>query len=92
VDGASGDDAYREIFATGEELAATALGTTADTVLPPDKIARARVIVEKLTGHIDGVFPTAHEDTIIGRCHWRRCMGIRSACMCRIIFVVIGRG
>lgn len=62
------DDAYREIFATGEELAATALGTTADTVLPPDKIARARVIVERLTGHIDDVFPTAHEDTIIGRC------------------------
>ncbi len=66
--GADPDDAYREIFATGEELAATALGTTADTVLPPAKIARAREIVEKLTGHIDGVFPTAHEDTIIGRC------------------------
>jgi cytochrome P450 len=64
----SGDDEYREIFATGEELAATALGTTADTTLPPEKIARARVIVEKLTGHIDGVFGTAHEDTIIGRC------------------------
>ena len=66
--GADPDDAYREIFATGEELAATALGTTSDTVLPPAKIARAREIVEKLTGHIDGVFPTAHEDTIIGRC------------------------
>jgi cytochrome P450 len=66
--GADPDDAYREIFATGEELAATALGTTSDTVLPPEKIARARVIVEKLTGHIDEVFPTAHEDTIIGRC------------------------
>lgn len=62
------DDAYREIFATGEELAATALGTTADTVLPPHKIARARVIVEKLTGHIDGSFATASSDTIIGRC------------------------
>jgi len=68
VDESRGDDAYREIFATGEELAATALGTTADTVLPPHKIARAREIVERLTGHIDGVFPTAHEDTIIGRC------------------------
>lgn len=65
---ATDDDGYREIFRTGEELAATALGTTADTVLPPDKIARARQIVEKLTGHIDGVFETAHEDTIIGRC------------------------
>ncbi|MEO8094420.1 MAG: cytochrome P450, partial [Pseudolysinimonas sp.] len=66
--GVDPDDAYREIFATGEELAATALGTTADTVLPPAKIARAREIVEKLTGHIDAVFPTAHVDTIIGRC------------------------
>jgi cytochrome P450 len=68
IDESRGDDAYREIFETGEELAATALGTTADTVLPPEKIARARVIVERLTGHIDEVFPTAHVDTIIGRC------------------------
>jgi cytochrome P450 len=62
------DAAYREIFATGEELASTALGTTADTVLPPHKIAKAREIVEKLTGHIDGSFATASSDTIIGRC------------------------
>jgi len=68
VDETRGDDAYREIFATGEELAATALGTTADTVLPPEKIAAARVIVERLTGHIDRVFAHAHPDTIIGRC------------------------
>jgi cytochrome P450 len=68
VDASRGDDAYREIFATGEELAATALGTTADTVLPPAKIARARAIVERLTGHIDDVFADAPPDTIIGRC------------------------
>jgi len=68
VDASRGDDAYREIFATGEELASTALGTTADTVLPPEKIAAARVIVERLTGHIDEVFGTAHPDTVIGRC------------------------
>jgi len=68
VDASRGDDAYREIFATGEELAATALGTTADTVLPPAKVARARAIVDRLTGHIDAVFPTAPADTIIGRC------------------------
>ena len=67
-DGGTEDDAYRNIFATGEELASTALGTTADTVLPQDKIARAREIVEKLTGHIDAAFPTASSDTIIGRC------------------------
>lgn len=65
---ASTDEAYREIFRTGEELAATALGTTADTVLPPHKIAAARAIVEKLTGHIDLAFETAGGDTIIGRC------------------------
>jgi cytochrome P450 len=62
------DQAYREIFRTGEELASTALGTTADTVLPPHKIAKARAIVEKLTGHIDEAFATASGDTIIGRC------------------------
>jgi len=62
------DDVYREIFRTGEELAATALGTTADTVLPPEKIAKAREIVEKLTGHIDAAFETAPGSTIIGRC------------------------
>jgi cytochrome P450 len=68
VDHTRGDDAYREIFATGEELASIALGTTSDTTLPPDKIAVAREIVERLTGHIGEVFPTAHPDTIIGRC------------------------
>ncbi|HWM35101.1 MAG TPA: cytochrome P450 [Pseudolysinimonas sp.] len=68
VDTSRGDDAYREIFATGEELAATALGTTADTVLPPAKIARARAIVERLTGHVDSAFATAPGDTVIGRC------------------------
>ena len=68
VDDSRGDDAYRDIFATGEELAAIALGTTADTTLPPAKIAVAREIVERLTGHIGDVFPTAHPDTIIGRC------------------------
>jgi len=68
VDATRGDDAYREIFETGEQLAATALGTTSDTVLPPEKIAAARIIVERLTGHIDEVFGSAHPDTVIGRC------------------------
>lgn len=68
VDASRGDDAYREIFATGEELASIALGTTADTTLPPEKIAVARGIVERLTGHIGDAFGTAHPDTVIGRC------------------------
>jgi cytochrome P450 len=62
------DQTYLEIFETGEELAAIALGTTADTVLPPEKIAQARKIVEELTGHIDAAFETAPVSTIIGRC------------------------
>ncbi|MGX5682380.1 cytochrome P450 [Schumannella luteola] len=68
VDRSRGDAAYREIFETGEELASIALGTTADTVLPADKIAIARSVVERLTGHIDSAFETASGDTIIGRC------------------------
>ncbi|MGL4338824.1 MAG: cytochrome P450 [Rhodoglobus sp.] len=62
------DEVYLDIFRTGEELAAIALGTTADTVLPPHKITVAREIVEKLTGHIDASFATASCDTVIGRC------------------------
>jgi cytochrome P450 len=68
VDTSRGDDAYRDIFATGEQLASIALGTTSDTTLPPAKIAVARAIVERLTGHIGDAFGTAHPDTIIGRC------------------------
>jgi len=62
------DDDFRSIFETGEELAAIALGTTSDTVLPPEKIAKAREIVEKLTGHIDASFASASSSTVIGRC------------------------
>lgn len=68
VDRTRGDDAYREIFTTGEELASIALGTTADTQLPPHKVAAARAIVERLTGHVPAAFPTAPNDTVIGRC------------------------
>lgn len=68
IDAARGDDAYREIFSTGEELASIALGTTADTTLPPEKIDKARAIVYRLTGHIDDVFATAASSTVIGRC------------------------
>jgi len=62
------DAAFREIFATGESLASIALGTTADTVLPPHKVEAARTIVTQLTGHIGEAFATAPSDTIIGRC------------------------
>lgn len=62
------DEVYREIFATGEQLASIALGTTADTVLPPEKIAVAKDIVERLTSHIDAAWDAAGTDTVIGRC------------------------
>jgi cytochrome P450 len=68
VDASRGDQAYLDIFETGERLAAIALGTTADTELPPEKIALARDIVEQLTGHVDDAFATADRDTVIGRC------------------------
>lgn len=68
VDASRGDAAFLEIFATGEELAAIALGTTADTELPPHKVAAARAIVERLTAHVDGAFADASPDTVIGRC------------------------
>ncbi len=68
VPGGAADDTYRDIFETGEQLAAIALGTTSDTVLPPQKIDKARRIVERLTGHIDASFATAPVSTIIGRC------------------------
>jgi len=68
VDESRGDRAYLDIFDTGERLAAIALGTTADTELPPEKIALARGIVEQLTGHVDAAFASAHPDTVIGRC------------------------
>src|SRR5690606_25016597 len=35
---------------------------------PPEKIAVAREVVERLTGHIDEAFASASGDTIIGRC------------------------
>ncbi|WP_394160993.1 cytochrome P450 [Galactobacter valiniphilus] len=87
VDASRGDDAYREIFATGEELASIALGTTSDTVLPPDKIAAARGIVERLTGHIDGAFATAGEDTVVGRCRGLGLSPLETKGLCTLLMV-----
>ncbi len=62
------DDAYREIFTTGEELAALALGTTASTHLQPATIARAKAIVARLTANVAGTWRTAPPETVLGRC------------------------
>jgi cytochrome P450 len=62
------DAAYREIFATGEELAALALGTTASTHLAPETVARARAIVARLTANVADAWSTAPAHTVLGRC------------------------
>ncbi|MEV8515121.1 cytochrome P450 [Dactylosporangium sp. NPDC051484] len=66
---ASDDDAaYREVFSTGEELAALALGTTTSTVLEPATVARAKQIVARMTSNVAQVWRTAPADTLLGRC------------------------
>src|SRR5262245_58158157 len=41
-----------EVFAAGERLAGLALGSAASTVLSPEVVAEARVIIESLTGAV----------------------------------------
>ncbi|MFI1990794.1 cytochrome P450 [Actinoplanes sp. NPDC020271] len=62
------DDAYRQIFATGEELASLALGTTASTHLQPETVARAKQIVARLTANVAATWRTAPPETVLGRC------------------------
>ncbi|GAA2551974.1 cytochrome P450 [Pseudonocardia hydrocarbonoxydans] len=63
------DDARaRTLFATGERLAATALGSAADTTLTPDAVAGARVIVDDLTRAVPDAWRTAPPSTLLGRC------------------------
>ena len=65
--------AYRLVFARGEELAALALGTQADTTLSPETVDRAREILEGLTGGVPEAFRTSPESTVLGRC---RALGV----------------
>ncbi|WP_203824861.1 cytochrome P450 [Actinoplanes palleronii] len=62
------DDAYRKIFAIGEELASLALGTTASTHLAPQTVARAKAIVARLTVNIADAWRSAPPETVLGRC------------------------
>lgn len=62
------DEGCRQVFHVGEELAATALGSTADTHLSPEAIARAREIVERLTAGVPEGYRSAPADTVLGRC------------------------
>jgi cytochrome P450 len=62
------DAAARDLFATGERLAAIALGSAADTTLAPDAVARARDIVARLTAGVPDAWRAAGPDTLLGRC------------------------
>ena len=62
------DEAYREIFATGEELAALALGTTTSTHLSTETVTRAKAIVAELTVNVGRAWRTAPAETVLGRC------------------------
>ena len=62
------DDAYREIFATGEELAALAVRTLSSTYLSEQTIGRARAIVARMTVNVADAWQSAPEETVLGRC------------------------
>lgn len=66
--GALDDAPARTLFATGERLAAIALGTGADTTLSPAAVAQATAIVEDLTRGIPDAWREADPGTLLGRC------------------------
>jgi cytochrome P450 len=62
------DAAYRDVFATGERLAALALGSTASTHLPAAVVTEARQIIDHLTRDVPEAFAAAPATTHLGRC------------------------
>jgi cytochrome P450 len=66
--GAQEDAAYREVFRTGEELAALALGSATPTRLPARSVAAARAIVARMTGGVAAAWRDAPGATLLGRC------------------------
>ncbi|NUP46072.1 MAG: cytochrome P450 [Catenulispora sp.] len=62
------DEAFREVFQTGERLAALALGSAASTELAPRVVAEAKEIIAKLTRDVPEAFATAPATTLLGRC------------------------
>ncbi len=67
-DRGDGHDPYRFVFERGEDLAALAIGTAADTHLDPEVVALGREILDELTAGVPETFRTAPEDTLLGRC------------------------
>ena len=67
-DRGDGHDAYRFVFERGEDLAALAIGTAADTHLDPRVVAQGREILDELTAGVPETYRNAAEDTLLGRC------------------------
>ena len=63
-----GDAGARDLFATGERLAAIALGSAADTTLSSARVTQARDIVADLTRGVPAAWTRAEPDTLLGRC------------------------
>jgi cytochrome P450 len=68
ADAADADEPYRQVFATGEELAALALGTTTSTVLEEATVVRAKAIVARLTRNVAEAYHSAPAERLLGRC------------------------
>jgi cytochrome P450 len=62
------DAAYREVFDTGEQLAALALRSTRSTRMPAGTVTAARTIVARMTGGVAAAWRDAPGDTLLGRC------------------------
>ncbi len=63
-----GDDWYRDVFASGERLAALALGSAASTTLPAATVEAARAIIDDLTANLPTAYRDAPATTLLGRC------------------------
>ncbi len=62
------DDAALAAFATGERLAAVALGTAGSTHLDAQQVATARAVVDELTRGVPDGWRHAPADRLLGRC------------------------
>ena len=59
---------YLAVYATGERLAALALGTQASTALDRRTVTRAKELVAELTRDVPAAFHSAGAATLLGRC------------------------
>ncbi|MEO9324773.1 cytochrome P450 [Nocardioides sp. C4-1] len=61
------DDQARALFDAGERLAALALGTHSSTELEHERVTRARLILDDITGGVEEAYRTGAPDTLLGR-------------------------